>query len=107
MGLFIRDHEVITAGASVLRLIAPIEPFFCLMMVITGILRAGGDTRFPLFAGICGMWGIRLGVAYIAVNFLGWGLIGAWIGMAADIMVRFTILAFRYGRMKWLNTDEI
>ena len=107
MGLFIKDAEVIGFGTSALRLIAPVEPFFCVLIVITGILRGGGDTQFALIAGLVGMWGIRIGLAYFAVNVLQLSLVGAWIGMAADIMARFVIMFLRYRHKKWLNTEEI
>ena len=107
MSLFIPDAEIISSGASVLRIIAPVEPFFCMLIVINGILRGGGDTRFALIAGLAGMWGIRLGSAYIFVNILQLGLPGAWIAMAADIFTRFAIMFFRYRRKKWLYTGEI
>jgi len=107
IGLFINDGDVIGTGASALRVMAPVQPFFCMLIVINGILRGGGDTHFALYAGLAGMWGIRLGAAYAAVNLLGWGLAGAWAGMGADILVRFTIMFIRYRRKKWLNINEI
>ena len=107
VGIFIDDPYVISYGASALRVIAPVEPFFCMLIVINGILRGGGDTAFAFLAGLAGMWGVRIGSAYAAVNLMGWGLTGAWIGMAADIMTRFIIMFLRYRRKKWLNTDEI
>lgn len=107
MSLFTYDAGVIEAGASALRVMAPVEPFFCMLIVINGILRGGGDTVFAFFAGIVGMWGVRIGSAYAAVNLLELGLAGAWLGMAADILTRFVIMFLRYRRKKWINTDEI
>jgi len=107
INLFIDDMRVVEMGAGAMRIMAPVEPMFCMLMVITGILRGAGDTKFALYAGIAGMWGIRLGAAYAAVNWFGMDLRGAWIGMALDIIVRFTIMFVRYKRMKWLTTEEI
>lgn len=103
--IFSPDAEVIELGVSVLRVIAPVEPFFCLLIVITGVLRGGGDTKFAFIAGLCGMWGIRLATSHIATNIFGLGLVGAWLGMGADIMVRAAIMYFRYRRKRWLETD--
>lgn len=102
LGIFTPDKEVIAAGAKALRVMAPIEPFACLLIAITGILRGGGDTGFAFVAGLVGMWTIRLTTAYVTVNIMGMGLVGAWIGMGADITIRFVIMLARYRRKKWL-----
>ncbi|MCL2407575.1 MAG: MATE family efflux transporter [Defluviitaleaceae bacterium] len=107
IGLLSNNTYIIAEGAAALRVMAPVEPLFCMLIVINGILRGGGDTHFALYAGIAGMWGVRLAAAWYAVNILGWGLVGAWVGMALDIVVRFTIMFIRYMRKKWLNVDAI
>lgn len=103
--LFVRmytdDPEVIRMGSSVLRLIAISQPFLAASMVFAGALRGAGDTRWVLIITTVGVWGVRLVLAYVLCITLGWGLIGAWIGMSADLVLRAVLVWLRYRTGHW------
>ena len=86
--IFTPDAEVIELGGRVLQIEALAQPCFALAMVISGVLRGAGDTKWPFYISAVGMWGIRLGIAYVLAYPCGLGLLGAWCGMVADVVVR-------------------
>jgi multidrug resistance protein, MATE family len=96
MRLFTPDPEVVRLGAAGLRVVALIQPAWGIGMVQSGALRGTGDTRFPLIIGSTGMWAAVF-LAWIAVTFLGGGLVAVW--MAFVITSPFTA-AFTWHRFK-------
>jgi Na+-driven multidrug efflux pump len=98
--LFTNDAEVIISSAGVLRIVGLAQPFLALTMVLGGALRGAGDTRAVLAITVLGVTTARIGVAYTLVR-LGFGLVGAWIGMAVDLAVRGSLLLFRFKRGSW------
>lgn len=102
--LFIRDAAVISVGAAMLRIEAFAEPCVAVTNVICGALKGGGDTKWPFYISIIGMWIVRLSMAVVAIKFFGAGLEGIWIPMAIDWTVRMLICIYRYKGGKWLNT---
>lgn len=106
MSIFSPVEEVVSLGAQVLRLEAFAQPFFAASMVAAGALRGAGDTKWPFYISVIGMWGVRLGIAYICAYPLGLGLFGAWIGMVADIAVRGILTYWRYASGRWLNKNR-
>lgn len=103
MSIFTGEAAVLDLGAGVLRIEALAEPFFALSMVIPGVLRGAGDTKWPFYISVIGMWGVRLISAYILAYPLGLGLTGAWIGMVLDLVVRGILSVIRFAAGKWKN----
>lgn len=103
MGLFIRDAGVIAAGAQVLRIQALAEPAVGITNVVSGILRGGGDTVGPFVIGVAGMWVVRITLAVIMIHMFQAGLVGIWIPMAADWVVRACCCLLRMRSGKWMH----
>lgn len=101
MRIFTADPLVIEEGRRVLRIVAAAEPFFGLSIVISGALYGAGDSGYVFLINAVGMWGIRLGLAWLLAYPLGLGLSGAWIAMAADLIVRGVLFYIRFRRGKW------
>ncbi len=104
-GLFVRlytdDPEVIHMSSTVLRIIAVSQPFLAASMVFAGALRGAGDTRWVLGITLVGIWGIRLALAYTLCIILDFGLAGAWLAMAADLVLRSGLVWLRYRTGRW------
>lgn len=100
-GLFSEDLEVIDLVVKVLRIIALVQPFLCITLVITSALQGAGDTKFPMYSTFIGIWGIRvLGVYLLGIK-LNWGLVGVWLAISIDITIRGIILMTRFMKGRW------
>jgi len=102
VSFFTNDPQVIALGIGPLRMAGWLQPISAASMIFSGALRGAGDTRYPMVATGLSIWLVRLPIAYLLAHIVGWGLQGAWVGMAADIGVRaaFNYLRFRSGRWK-------
>ena len=103
IGFFIKDTAVITLGASMLRIIAFAEPAVAVATVIPGILRGAGDTRWPFYISIIGMWVVRMSLAMVLIKIFDVGLIGIWIPMGLDWIVRTMVGLWLIRGGKWLH----
>lgn len=103
MGFFTPDIAVINLGSKVLRIEAFAQPFFAMSIVIGGILRGGGDTKWPFINSLIGMWLVRLGPAAILILGFGIGLEAAWGCMVADLVVRGLLNYYRYRKGTWIH----
>jgi putative MATE family efflux protein len=98
--LYTDSLPVIDMSVMALRLIGWFEPIQAAMFVIMACLRGAGDTRYPLYVSLAGVWLVRVVFSNIFVS-LGWGLQGAWYAMAMDITVRSVLAFWRYRTGKW------
>ena len=104
--LFSNDPSVISLGGTVLRIEAFAEPLFAVASVVGGVLRGAGDTRWPFYISLAGMWLIRVPLAFVLIRFFDWGLTAVWLGMAADLALRGLISLWRFYKRKWLQVWE-
>lgn len=68
--------------------------------------RAAGDVRFTMIVAIASMWLCRVGMAYILGQGLGLGVIGVWIAMTMDWVVRAFLFTNRIRTGKWLKYKD-
>ncbi|KAB3529168.1 MATE family efflux transporter [Alkaliphilus serpentinus] len=101
VSLFSNDPEVIKNASFVLKMIAFIQPFQSSQLIYAGALRGAGDTKWPLYSTMAGIWGIRITLAFILVKVMGLGLRGAWLGICIDQIIRYFILFGRFKTGKW------
>lgn len=103
--LFTKDNEILSIARICLRIVAISQPFLAAVMGFSGALRGAGDTRRVLVITLTGIWGIRLVFAYIFAIILGWGLVGAWIAMSLDLIIRGILyfFIFKGGKWKYVN----
>ncbi len=69
--------------------------------MLAGALRGAGDTKWPLYSTLVGVWGFRVVLSYLFVQVLGYGLVGAWVAMAVDQFARSSIILYRFRSNKW------
>ena len=94
-----------TLVVKVLRIIALVQPFLCITLVITSALQGAGDTKFPMYSTFIGIWGVRvLGVYFLGLK-LKWGLVGVWLAVSLDIIIRGIILMIRFLKGKWKEIE--
>lgn len=101
VSLFSKSTEVITLGATVLRMVAVSEPFYGFSIIIEGMMMGVGKTRQPFVYNIIGMWCIRIVGTFLCTRILGMGLISAWACMIAHNMLLFVLYMICYVRGSW------
>ena len=101
VGFYTKDPSIIQLSGNIMKLIAIIQPFQASSFAISGGLRGAGDTVSTLIVTIIGVFVIRIVLAYILINIVGLGLIGAWIAMLSDQIIRWIGISLRYRTDKW------
>jgi putative MATE family efflux protein len=78
-----------------------IQVFFALAMVIRNGLRGVGDTRACLLITVVSSYGIRLPAAWLLGVHFGMGLLGIWIGLCGELVVRGLLFFARFRGTAW------
>lgn len=72
-----------------------------------GTLRAAGDVIYPVIIGVIFQWLVAVGFAWFLGMFLGFGLIGFWIGFCLDENIRGVILLRRWHSRNWVGKSFV
>lgn len=64
-------------------------------------LRAANDVKFTMIVAIVSMWTCRIILAYVFASYLGMGVLGVWIAMTIDWVVRAVLFTERVQSGKW------
>ncbi|MEW6105981.1 MAG: MATE family efflux transporter [Bacillota bacterium] len=99
--LYSNDPTVVAKTAVVLRIIGLVQPAQSTQFILAGGLRGAGDTKWPLYSTAIGIWGFRVALGYVLAVVLDMELVGAWVAMAVDQIVRSAIIMFRFRSGKW------
>jgi Na+-driven multidrug efflux pump len=77
-------------------------PVLASCIIFTGALRGAGDTRVPVLFTWVGFLGIRIPLAYWLTG-PDWqlGLLGAWLAMVSDLVVRGLAFLIRFAHGSW------
>jgi putative MATE family efflux protein len=104
--IFTQDAQVIALGKGVLKILAFSQPFTAVYFVIAGALRGAGDTKYAMYVSAIGMWVIRLGLGYVLADLLNMALVGAWIAVTADMVVRMILVLKRFSMSSMIFSVE-
>lgn len=103
-GLYSNDPAIIENSALALKIIALVQPFQSSQFILAGGLRGAGDTFWPLVGTFFGVLLVRVGLANLFVNILGYGLAGAWMAVFGDQLVRWMFVYARFKTGHWKYT---
>ena len=73
------------------------------MSTIVGILRAGGDTRFSMFAEMFGVWAIGVPLAFVGVLVLNLNIWQVYLLLGLEEFVKLILGLIRVARGKWIT----
>ena len=104
--MFTDDPAIVVTGVLLLRIGLAIEPGRVFNVIVINSLRATGDARFPVFVGLCVMWGLWVPLSWFLGLKLGWGMAGIWCAMACDEWTRGLLMYWRWRKWKWLPYAE-
>jgi Na+-driven multidrug efflux pump len=102
--LYTNDPDVIRMGTQITVFIISIT---CLAqttgVVMLGCLRGAGDSKYVAVISLISIAFIRPVLSYLLCYPLGLGLIGAWIGLFVDQILRMSLGYARFSSAKWIN----
>lgn len=101
LSVFTTDPEILSLAHNVLLVEIFLELGRAVNIVMVGCLQAAGDIRTPMLVGIFGMWLCAVPLSYLFGIYWGWGLVGIWIAMAADEILRGLLFIYRWYSGKW------
>jgi len=101
-GLYSRDPEVI----HVVKLLVWLNAAFMIVWSASWVLPAGfkgaRDARYAMWVSLLSMWGGRIVVGYLLGITLGLGVVGIWLGMTVDWIIRGCCFYRRLNSGRWL-----
>ena len=102
VGLFHLSEEAARQAVEILRLFNVFALIFWpASFTLPNALRAAGDARFTMTVSMLSMWIFRVGFSYILGQYLHMELVGVWLAMIIDWIVRSAVFLFRYVRGRW------
>jgi Na+-driven multidrug efflux pump len=99
---FSKDAAILCEALVLLWLTVLLEPGRTFNLVVINALRACGDARYPVMAGIASMVLILAGGSWLFAVVLGWGLTGIWIAYIADEWCRGMLMWMRWRSRAWV-----
>lgn len=99
--LFSNDKEVILLCQRIQYIEIALEIGRCINIVLVRALQTTGDVMFPTILAIVFCWVVATLGSYILGIVCNLGLIGVWIAMTADELMRAVIFIFRWRSGKW------
>lgn len=103
-GIYTKVPAVIDLAMPAFFIMALVQFVQSSQMCTAGALRGAGDTMYPFYSSLFGIWVLRLPLALLLCYLLepyGLGLLGAWGSFFADQCLRNVIIKRRFTKGKW------
>ncbi len=97
------EAEVVRIGSIIMSFVAFVQPFQTMQFIQAGALRGAGDTRSTAIVTLITVVFVRALLGLLFVNVFHWGLIGAWVALVLDQLLRTVLIFIRYRSRKWMN----
>jgi len=101
--IFNQDPAVVAVGARLLVFAALFQIFDAMNMVLSGVLRGAGDTRFPMITAILMAWAVFVPLVWLLCVRLDQGAAGGWFAALIWIAGLALVLRHRFVRGRWME----
>ena len=101
VSLYINNKEIIHLASTVIIVNSLCIPLWSIAFVLPAGLKGAGDVKYTLITTIIGMWVFRITLGYLLGIVLNFGLVGVWVGMIIDWVVRGSLYYIRFKKGKW------
>ena len=105
-GIFTQDPAIIALARQIILVEFALELGRSVNITMVRCLIAVGDVRFPVGAALFSTWFIAVGLGWLLGVHFGMGLVGLWIGMAADECFRGLLFVLRFRAGGWQRFAE-
>ncbi|HEY8102877.1 MAG TPA: MATE family efflux transporter [Gaiellaceae bacterium] len=100
--VFTSDEEVVERAQAIWPLFALMQPLNGAVFALDGILIGASDGRFLMWSMVVA-FAVSASAALAALAF-DWGIVGVWAALALLIVVRLTLMLWRFSGRRWLVT---
>jgi putative MATE family efflux protein len=97
--------ETIALSVVFIYILGAAQPLMAVEFAIGGALRGAGDTRFPLYALLIGLFFFRLGAAWVVARPLFDGVTAVWLCLLADYTIKALLLSLRFASNRWTSVQ--
>lgn len=101
--LYTSNISIINLSSNVLKVNAICMTYWSLSFVLPAGLKGAGDAKYTMVTTIIGMWAFRITFGYLLGIVLKFGLVGIFLGMYTDWLVRGILYVIRFRSGKWKN----
>ncbi|MDL2233425.1 MATE family efflux transporter [Ruminococcaceae bacterium OttesenSCG-928-L11] len=101
VAMYTPDPDIIQQGGTIMQLMAFSLTLQSSQFILAGALRGAGDTRATAVISFVTVLLVRPAFAMFAIHVLDWGLMGAWVAMLVDQVLRSGLVLLRYNSGKW------
>ena len=98
--LFVNDPEVLSTTAALIRATCVSVVLWGVMNGALGPLRASGDTAWPFYGQLVGLFGFALPAAYLGAT-TGLGLWGLFLSLVLETGVPAAVIYYRFQTETW------
>lgn len=99
--LYTQNSDIIHLTTNILIINGIGTSLWAIGFVLPAGLKGAGDAKYTMITSIMGMWLIRITLGYILGIPLGLGLMGVWIAMYIDWLVRGILYIIRFKKGAW------
>lgn len=94
-------QETVDLTVVFIYILGAAQPLMAIEFALGGSLRGAGDTRFPLYSILTGLFAVRLLGATLVAEVFGGGVVAVWSCLLADYTVKAVLLTWRFGSGTW------
>jgi putative MATE family efflux protein len=97
--------QTVSLAVRFIWILALAQPLMAVEFAIGGALRGAGDTRFPLFAVLSGLFGGRLLLATLVSFVFDGGVVAVWLCLLSDYAIKAALLLWRFVGGAWRHVE--
>ncbi len=102
MGLFFpKDPHIAKLGVEIVYIIILVVIFQISQVIYMGCLRGAGDTAYTAFVSTISVTVFRTGASYLFCYGFRLGVIGIWLGILTDQVIRYIMASTRFKKGRW------
>lgn len=102
---FPTDDYAVSIGVQIMRIMVLIVLLQIAQVIYMGCLRGAGDVKFTTMASTISVTLIRPTVSYVCAYGLRMGVIGIWLGIVGDQIMRLILTSWRFKSGRWTKIE--
>jgi len=103
VAVFTDDPETVRYAVDFARVYGFAAPVLVSFSALSGSLQGASETRIPLIARVTGMFGFFLGASWLLGRTLGYGPVGAYVGVFLAYAWMALVVAWGFGFTDWAD----